>query len=129
MTSERKVPEAELARNGFERVRSAIGEISDLEYQTRVWLGDLPDEISSYLDASAEILDQDERNEFIANHLNDIGLSRTQWARVMEFTRELQTFEDSVSHPYDDAEVVRHPNWNSIVRHARALLEELPRPD
>lgn len=47
----------------------------------------------------------------------------------MEFSRALRAFEDSVLHPYDCAEVVKHPNWNSIVTHARAVLAVLPKLD
>lgn len=129
MTFGADVPESEVAKNCFNQLRWAIEQISDPEYQARVWMGDLPDERSSYLDASAEILDQDERNDLIADHLCEIGLDPQRWARVIEFTRTLQSFEDSVPHPYDSAEVVRHPNWHLIVSQARTLLAELPKVD
>lgn len=124
-----EVPESVVAKNCFDSMRSGIEEISDPEYQMRVWLDDLPDEKSSYLDASSDILDLGERYGLIASHLGDIGLNQRQWDRVMEFCGALQNFEESVLHPYDSAEVVRHPNWNSIVSQARALLAELPKTD
>jgi hypothetical protein len=118
-----------VAKNCFDALRWGIQQIADPEYQTRVWLGDAPDEFSSFLDATAEIIDQDERMRLIASHLTEIGLTEQQWSHLIEFSRALKDFEDSVAHPYDDSEVVKHPNWNLIVNQARALLAELPKPD
>jgi|GEM_PF-6967974 len=129
MAPERELPESEVAKNCFSLLRWGIEQISDPEYQARVWLGDPPDEKSSYLDASAEILDQEQRNKLIGDHLAEIGLNEQQWARVMQFARTLEAFENSVDHPYDSAEVIRHPNWGSIVSQARAVLADLPNPD
>lgn len=121
--------EAQVAQNCFALMRSSIQEISDPEYQARVWLlGDIPGQQSSYLDASSEILDLGERCDLIASNLGSIGLDEQRWAHVMKFCRALQSFEDSVSDPSNDAEVIRHPGWNSIVTQARALLAELPEP-
>lgn len=121
--------ESEVARNCFNQLRWAIEQIANPEYQVRVWMGDDPDEKSSYLDASAEILDQDERFALIASHLAEVGLTLQQWSDVTEFSRTLQKFEDSVPHPYDSAEVLRQPGWKSIVSHARAVLARLPKRD
>ena len=129
MTPQPEVPASQVAQNCFDQMRLAIEEISDPEYQARVWRGDPPDEKSSYRDASSEILELGERYDLIARHLGEIGLNQQQWDRVMEFSRALQNFESSVPHPYDDAEVMRHPNWNFIVKQARALLAGLPKPD
>lgn len=125
MTSGPKLPESEVAKNCFQLIRWAIKQIADPEYQARVWLGDPPDEASSYLDASAEIVDQDQRNELIASHLSEIGISQQQWTRVMEFSRALHAFEESVPDPTNDAAVMSHADWPSIVSQARAVLTEI----
>jgi hypothetical protein len=129
MTPKPEITDSELAQNVYNLLRGGIEEIADPEYQARVWLGDLPDEKSCYLDASSEVLDQPERFELMASYLGDIGLDQRRWARVVEFARALQAFEDSVAHPYDDAEVMGHPSWSAIVDRARALLPELPKGD
>lgn len=128
MTPYPKTPESQVAQNCFNLMLWGIRQIADPEYQTRVWLGNVPDERSSYLDASSEIIDLGERYDLIASHLAEIGLSQQQWARVIEFSRAVKTFEDSVDDPNDDSKVVSHPNWNSVVSQARALLADLPKP-
>ena len=113
------------ARNWFRMLRLSIEEISDPTFQQRVWMGDLPEPISSYLEVSTTIL-EDVPFDLIHGHLSELGITREQWADVKQFCSALRSFDALVPDPYDIGAVVGQPRWSSIVDRARALLAELP---
>ena len=126
MTNEQEI---EAARNWFSLFRQSVVEIADPEFQGRVWMRDIPDMRSSYVEVELTIL-EDTPFELISSNLREIGLTEKEWSAALHFCDSLREFnESSVPDPYDVRAVITHPGWSALVSKARSLLALLPSPD
>ena len=105
-----------------EIVESALRELSDAEYQQRVWVAGSPDEMSSMDEAVAALFDDSGLG--VALEVNEITFTREADAELRELRAMLRSsLADKQAH--DTAAVMSSAKWRNVRDHAAHVLKLL----
>lgn len=116
-----EISDLELSSNMLKSLCSVIKQISDPDYQRRVWLGNLPDLRSSYVDVYHTIAD-DINFDLIASVRDKLGISAEVWDLIMKFRAEFLEFDSRWSDMYADEAIIEDARWRNVVELAKAVL-------
>ncbi len=103
-------------------IKEELQEISDKEFQERVWVNGQGSEMSSYIEVMNRLFDDKRFNEFIDKaHL--LGLNHELIKELSELSGQLENYNDkNKSH----AEIVKDIKWGEIRDKAKLVLQKMP---
>jgi len=100
------------------KLRETLSELADLEYQRRVWLGQSPNEVSSFEEAVCQLYDDYDLKGFLATRLENIENA----AEIREIFESLETSIGAVDESLDPRVLIESPEMNSVRDVARRAL-------
>lgn len=112
--------ELELARKLLANLRSAISQVADREYQKRVWLGNLPDERSSFIEVYYLIVESD--IDVVRANRAALDVSTTEWELMLRFLVRFLAYYSGVNDVYAQELILWDPEWAVVVRAAGDVL-------
>jgi len=112
--------ELELARKLLANLRSAISQVADREYQKRVWLGNLPDERSSFIEVYYLIVESD--IDVVRANRAALDISTTEWELMLRFLVRFLAYYSGVNDVYAQELILWDPEWAVVVRAAGDVL-------
>lgn len=99
----------------------AIEEISNSEFQDRVWVQGIGPECSSFDEAICGFFD-DAQAGYILEYPDKFGLTTEQANVLREFFIVLSSFSDKTPENTPAAEIVKDPRWQTIKEKAEQAL-------
>lgn len=90
----------------IENIRSCLEEISDLEFQSRVWVRGEGSEVSSFTELICRLYDDFHFDDFIST----CGPMKKDFE---EFSKKISSFIDK-NQTLSDKDIIGHPEWIAI---------------
>ena len=115
----------DLARTLLSNVRSVVSQVADLSYQKRVWLGDVPNERSSFVEIYYAIEGAD--IDAIRSHRKGLGCTDQEWELILRFLVRFLMYYSETNDVYAQEEIILDPHWLTVVAAAKDALEAQPR--
>lgn len=110
----------------YEQIESCLKELSDVEFQKRVWLRGEGPENSSYTEAVCQLFDDTGiGDELCEKQQNRYVLSKD----IDPVLRELSDHLDLIGDRMDVSEILCHPRWTKVCECASHALELLQKID
>ncbi len=97
-----------------------VAEISDEDFQERIWVKGLGPECSSFEEAICHFFDD---GEPILKNYKEFKITDKQYEEVIQLCDELQKYCDKVPVVVNDQEVLEDPEWGKIIKIAKEVLE------
>ena len=117
----RNKPMIDKDREGvLRRFLETIAEISDKNFQERIWIKGIGPECSSFEEAICDFFDD---GEPILKNYKEFGLTDKQYEEVIQLQNELQKYCDKTPEIVDNKEVLEDPEWAKIRKIAKEVLE------
>jgi hypothetical protein len=91
-------------------ILSAVSELSDIEYQRKVWLGEDKDRVSSFIEVVNRMYDDYDVDGF----LRTVGPSLRNPSEVTSALKTLETALDSIDNNASDSTIIALPEWPLI---------------
>ena len=105
-------------------VLSAVKEISDEEYQTRVWLKGVGPEVSSFEEAINRLFDDYLVDRFIVEYRKQHG--DVFWLeRLIDLTTALEDYSDATPRQVFPSDVLKDPRWRGVRELAQTVLRSV----
>src|SRR5690348_4806140 len=101
----------------LENIYRDILELSDLNLQTKVWLGQDPKYVSSYVELMCRLFDDNNFDNFLSHTAGKMFSEES----VHEFEKlrdALNAYEEKET----DKEILADPEWQAVVKQARLAL-------
>ena len=99
-----------------------IYNISDAEYQERIWVKGLGPECSNFDETMCNFFDDYNAEEIVINY-KDYGISQKQYKVLLNFFNILNEYSDNTPEIVNDKEVLENPEWAKIRKIAKKVLE------
>ncbi|GAB3833364.1 hypothetical protein [Hymenobacter jeollabukensis] len=104
-----------------ERVVAAIGDVADLVFQQRAWLGTGP-EISSFVETYCTLYDDNAFAAFLAQQAwPQTGLAPAVRQEMILLDQLLRAYQE----PGSDAEILADPRWREVAHQAQRVLQAI----
>jgi hypothetical protein len=113
--------DSKLAESLWANVTSAISQVADREYQERIWLGDVADERSSFVEVYYLIEGSD--IDVIRAHREALRIANKEWELTLRFLVRFLTYYAEVNDVYAQEDIVKDPDWAVVVASARDVLD------
>ena len=97
-----------------------IAEISDKNFQERIWIKGLGPECSSFEEAMCHFFDD---GEPILKKYKEFEITKEQYKKIIKLQNELQKYCDKVPVVVNDKDVLSDPEWAKIRKIAKKVLE------
>ena len=104
----------------------AIGYISDLEYQKRIWIRGEEPEVNNFEETIDFFLDDYEGFKDLATRHKEYGLSDEEFEFLKQFYQKIYDYNELFDGK-TDAEVVEDPKWHEVVALAKIVHKKLHR--
>lgn len=108
--------------NILKELLGVIYNISDAEYQERVWVKGLGPECSNFDETMCNFFDDYNAEEVVKNY-KDYGISQKQYKVLLKFYNTLREYSDKTPETVNDHEVLSDSDWYKIQEMAKKVLE------
>ena len=108
--------------NILNELLGVIYNISDVEYQERVWVKGLGPECSSFEETMCNFFDDYNAEEIVGNY-KDYGVAQKQFKILLKFYNMLRYYSDKTSEIVNNQEVLSDPEWHKIQKMAKKVLK------
>ena len=95
----------------YQNIESCLRELSDLEFQKRVWLRGEGPEVSSFVEVVCQLFD----DTGIGDELNEKTDGFVTSEELDPILRELGALIDSIDYRVPVIEILKHPNWQKVL--------------
>jgi hypothetical protein len=101
-----------------------ILEISDIEFQKKIWFTEFEKIFSSYAEIMCRLFDDNQYECFIEKYTTPLGYPLSFQKKLYEFRDKLNNYnkEDNKS----DLEIINDPKWREISKLAKSIITEWP---
>jgi hypothetical protein len=104
-------------------VLSAARDISDAEYQERVWVRGEGPEVNSIAETYCRLFDDFQFDEFLALFKMEELITEEQLTVLRNFRKQFSRFEYDEDLP--DEEIIKDPRWQEIRKIAKEALSKI----
>ena len=104
----------------LKRFLETIFEISDKDFQERIWIKGLGPECSSFEEAICDFFDD---LEPIFKNYKEFEITDAQYEKVIQLRDELQKYCDKVPEIVNEEEILSDPAWDKIIEEAKEVLK------
>jgi hypothetical protein len=119
--------DALLPRLRLEQLLGRIAEVSDLDYQRRVWSGAEPNIWSSFSELINTIFSDLDAENLCRTDAKSLGIGEADCRELSAFLTKLDLFASRLP-PYADVGIVQsYPEWLDLSKNADILAEHLQR--
>jgi hypothetical protein len=98
----------------LKKLISVVKDISDKEYQERVWLRGEGPEVDSWEEMICRFFDDYDGDNFVDNHMAPAGLSENQQQSLRSFRDELDAYSERIKDDYSLQTILNDPDWQRI---------------
>lgn len=102
-----------------------LDELSDEEYQSRIWVRGEGPECSSFTEVVCGLFDDQRFDQYVRDIMDEANLDEKEWCSVTEFKDTLNSFVTRVEGISDDVQIINDPQWPMIVSQARMIRDIL----
>jgi len=102
------------------RFLETIAEISDKNFQERIWIKGIGPECSSFEEAICDFFDD---GEPILKNYKEFGITDKQYEEVIQLRNELEKYCDKTPEIVYEEEILADPEWYKIQEMAKKVLE------
>ena len=110
-----------LTKNIYDLMESCLKELSDIEFQQRVWLKGDGAEISSFAEVVCQLFDDTGIGDELSEKQTGYILSE-ELDSVLE---EISKLLDSIDHRMDALKILNHPKWPKVCECSTIALKLL----
>ena len=107
--------------NVYQYMESCLKELSDIEFQKRIWLRGEGPEVSSYVEVVCQLFDDTGIGDELSEMEHGIVLSED----LDPVFRELRELFDSIDYRVGVANILNHPKWPKVAELASRALKLL----
>ena len=100
-------------------VLECLKELSDIDYQQRVWIEGTPNEVSGFNDVVAALFDDSALGESLEK--NDVTFTIKADSMLRVFDKKIVSLPDSLS----TKRLIELPQWNEITELAGRIYDQL----
>ena len=104
----------------LDRIEEFLEEISDVEFQERVWVRGEGPEVSSYSDLMCGLFDDFSFDAFLDESWGQFDLSETLHEELLRIRSQLNQFDPG--NPMNSEKIVNDPMWGQIRRDCLIIL-------
>lgn len=105
-------------------IEESLTDISEADFQQRVWIEGRGPEVSSYVEVMCDFFDMCNPNGFMDEHWQEMGLSKRQFEALRAFERALDEYRPPCG-DYDTQAILDDPAWTKIRELARLTRNEV----
>lgn len=102
----------------YQNIKSCLKELSDIEFQKRVWLRGEGPEVSSYVEVVCQLFD----DTGIGDQLSELEDGEILSQELDSALRELSILLDSIDYKAGVESILSHPKWPKTVKLASNAL-------
>ncbi len=106
--------------------------IANHQMLERLWLGEDPHEVSSYLEEVAHIFDDYDINGFLLRSTDETRLTPQQFAALRRFRDEMAHYVSQIKNEYSNAPdnefVLSDPRWKNVMKLAQDFMGAIENP-
>ena len=113
------------SRVWFANIVSAVGRFADHEWQSRVWLGQSRNHVSSWTEDICYFFDDCLIDEFLSQRPPNLSLAQRQFESLKRFRDELEAYAERATEPVDDKKILNDPAWLELCRLANETFNVL----
>lgn len=110
-----------ITENIYRLIESCLEELSDIEFQKRVWVRGEGPEVSSYSEAVCQLFDDTAIGDFLDDTENGVVLSE----ELDSLLRELSNILDLIDYRIGASNIIKHPHWPKVRQLAADALKAL----
>ncbi len=108
-----------LSQTIYRRIESCLKELSDINFQKRVWVKGEGPEMSSYTEVVCQLFDDTGIGDKLNEKQDEIVLSE----ELDAILRELSSILDSIDYRMVASDILNHPDWPKVVRLSSRAVE------
>ncbi len=97
-----------------------IAEISDKDFQERIWIKGLGPECSSFDEAICHFFDDGE--DILLNY-KKYNISNSQYQLLLILCKRIKKFSDNIPERIEDKIIISEPEWHKIQKMAKKVLK------
>ena len=102
-------------------IGNCLREMSDLEYQRRIWLGHDPSKVSSFTELMCRLYDDFTFKDFI-KIMALKSLNADLVKELNDLDSKIESFKKNSASNKDDADIINEPAWIIIANDAKKIL-------
>lgn len=107
--------------NWIKNIYSCIKEISDENFQQKIWVNALGPEVSSYTEIMCMLYDDFKFDEFIQNK-KELAIPEELFNLLVKLNDMINQYQEKDS----DKEIINDPKWHEIVLLAKDIIKIYP---
>lgn len=110
-----------LDQKSLKHIKLCLQQLSDTEYQERVWVRGEGPEVSSYTEVVCQLFDDTALGDLLSSRLDEPVLSE----ELDSILLALSKIFDEIDYKLDIQDILMHPEWNKVKRLSSKALKLL----
>lgn len=111
----------EINADVYNQIKSCLEELSDIEFQKRIWLHGEGPEVSSYVEVVCQLFDDTGIGDIINEPEEGVVVSEA----LDPILRELSDIFDSLDYKIGTERILNHPKWLRVIEIASQAVKIL----